>query len=197
MARIPAHVKGKDMLAYAMSEAELQAGCIELCQRIGLLCQHNYDSRRSVGNGYPDLHICAEARPGQRLRATGQLCWELKEMGKEPEPEQRVWLRALAAAGARVAVIRPTDWYSGLVERELYELAGKTAPRQVSPDRRRAERVLLGLRTARMVAGVRQTELARRLGLTQRNVNEIENDVRNLDVALVSQMQEVISGVRG
>lgn len=70
------------------------------------------------GKGWPDLTIVG---PG------GVLFRELKAEGSYPTREQRLWLAALAEAGADAGVWRPRDLTSGLIEQQLKALR-KPAP---------------------------------------------------------------------
>lgn len=65
---------------------------------------------KGTGKGWPDLTVVG---PG------GMLFRELKQDGKYPTPEQRLWLAALAAAGGDAGVWKTADWDSGRIEREL------------------------------------------------------------------------------
>lgn len=102
----------RDVLAEAMTEAELQAAVRDLAHRLGLLTYHTSDSRRSNA-GWPDLVIV-----GRKL-----LIRELKTETGRVRPEQREWIGALASAGVDVAVWRPSDWRSGLIATELTAVA--------------------------------------------------------------------------
>jgi hypothetical protein len=65
------------------------------------------------GKGWPDLVI---------VGLGGLLHWECKGAYETVSDEQTAWIAWLTAAGANVAVRRPKDLRSGLVERELRAL---------------------------------------------------------------------------
>lgn len=102
----------RDVLAEQMTEAELSSLVRDLIRRLGLICYHTHDSRRS-DPGWPDLAIV-----GTRFMAR-----ELKTEKGRLRPEQRGWIESLDAAGVDVAVWRPSDWRSGRIAAELTELA--------------------------------------------------------------------------
>lgn len=96
-----------------MTEAELQRLVAEACARLGLLCYHTYDSRRSQP-GYPDCTIV-----GTRL-----IHRELKSARGTLTPEQRRWgSRINRAEGGDWAVWRPVDWYNGVIKAQLLAIA--------------------------------------------------------------------------
>jgi len=75
--------------------------------RLGGLCYHTHDSRRSVP-GFPDLVIVVGGRILYR---------EVKLGAGRLTAEQEEWLAALTAAGADAAVWRfPADWPAALRE---------------------------------------------------------------------------------
>ena len=88
--------------------------------RSRLLWQHNSDSRRAH-RGWPDWCIARRARSGGRGAVIFR---ELKREGEDPTDEQQEWLDALRCAGFDVGVWRPSDYYSGRIQRELAALAG-------------------------------------------------------------------------
>lgn len=99
---------GRDPLADAMTEAELMTLVRDLIRRLGLICYHTHNSRRSEP-GWPDLAIV-----GNRL-----ILRELKTETGRLRPEQQGWIESLDAAGVDVAVWRPSDWRSGRIAEEL------------------------------------------------------------------------------
>lgn len=103
---------GRDPIAAAMTEAELQTAVRDLARRLGLRCYHTADSRRSDA-GWPDLAIV-----GRRL-----LLRELKTETGRIRPEQKDWIADLQGAGVDVAVWRPSDWRSGRIAAELTAVA--------------------------------------------------------------------------
>ena len=62
---------------------------------------HTHNSRRS-DKGFPDEVF---AREGDRV-----IFVEAKKHSGNPTPDQEVWMRGLAAAGAEVYLWRPGDW---------------------------------------------------------------------------------------
>ena len=81
-------------------ERDFQASVVSLAKLHGLLAYHTHDSRRSEP-GFPDLVI---------VGPNGVLYRELKTMTGRVHPNQQKWIRALADAGADVAVWRPDQW---------------------------------------------------------------------------------------
>ena len=105
------------MLAANMSEAELLELVRETAYRFNWLFHHNYDSRRSVGNGFPDLFL---ARKAARVGTPSEiLIVELKTERGRTTAEQDAWLDHFRAAGLEVAVWRPADWLSGAIVARL------------------------------------------------------------------------------
>lgn len=101
--------RAQEILADAMSEAELQANVEEMLELFGWRFIHDRDSRRN-NPGFPD--ICA-VRRGRLLFA------ELKTTRGRFRTEQRLWLEDLSAAEVETYVLRPRDWHSGLIEEIL------------------------------------------------------------------------------
>jgi hypothetical protein len=96
-----------------MTEADLLSSVRELAGILGLLTYHTHDSRRSEA-GFPDLFIAG---------TSGVLFAELKSMTGKLTHEQTVWKWRLQAAGQPWVLWRPTDWYSGIIETRLKEIA--------------------------------------------------------------------------
>lgn len=105
--------------ARLMSEDQLYQHVRGLCEGLGLLHYHTYDSRRSQP-GYPDLAILGRRRYllRERRRRPGHL-----------SPDQHRWLTGLARVGIDVAVWRPSDLLSGSIGRELLNAAGHDSRR--------------------------------------------------------------------
>lgn len=104
---------GAMAIAAAMKEDRgpdsLDARIRRLCEDLGLLRYHTFDSRRST-KGFPDLVIC-----GPR----GVLFRELKSQRGKVTAEQRAWLCALIDTGQDAGVWRPESLLSGVVAAEL------------------------------------------------------------------------------
>lgn len=101
-----------------MLEDDLKKSVLDLCKLLHLRTAHFRAAKTAKGyrtpvegdgKGWPDLIIV-----GRRL-----IVRELKQDGKYPTPEQRVWIAALEAAGVDIAVWRPADLHSGRIKREL------------------------------------------------------------------------------
>lgn len=84
-----------------VSEAGWQTVVVNIATMYGWLTYHNPDSRRMLA-GWPDLALVHQA--WRRLVVV-----ELKKRGGRVRPDQRVCLRALAAAGTETALWRPAD----------------------------------------------------------------------------------------
>jgi hypothetical protein len=97
-----------------MTEDQLQVAVIDLCRRLKLLVHHNFDSRRSIGKGFPDI---VAVGPG------GQVWRELKNSVLAPTPEQMQWLGVLDQGGADAGLWRPEHWHNGEIQTTLQRLA--------------------------------------------------------------------------
>lgn len=94
--------------AASMSERQLQDHVIALARRLGWLCYHTHDSRRSQP-GFPDL-----------VMVRGRVLYrELKSSSGVVSPQQQVWLQQLQVAGADAGVWKPAHLMDGTIEREL------------------------------------------------------------------------------
>jgi hypothetical protein len=94
-----------------MTEAELQRVVEEACKRLGLLCYHTYDSRRSEP-GFPDCTIV-----GSRI-----IYRELKSRDGKLSPDQRRWGSKIERAGGDWCVWRPVDWENAVILNQLLAL---------------------------------------------------------------------------
>jgi hypothetical protein len=101
---------------------------IEMAGRLQWLVYHTHDSRHSAA-GFPDLVL---VKPPRLIFA------ELKAEGKNPTPEQEVWLRALEKLWphVEVQVWRPSNWASGAIEHALRRQTdrGRVSPLSPEPD---------------------------------------------------------------
>lgn len=96
-------------------EARLQADVLEAAGWLEWAASHQYDSRKSTGEGWPDL-VLVHTRHGILYR-------ELKS-GPQPglvRPDQRVWLSRLRSACGDADVWTPADW----PDRIMRELRGE------------------------------------------------------------------------
>ena len=96
-----------------MTESDLLAEVLRLCEQYGLHSHHCYDSRKCAGSGVPDLLICG----------TEVIHVELKDDWGTLSPEQVAWKWSLVAAGARHLVWRPAQLHSGVIESTLVSIA--------------------------------------------------------------------------
>ena len=83
-----------------MTEKQFQAKLVKEAKKLGWLCYHTHDSRRSE-KGFPDLTM---------VRRDRLLFAELKVGKNEPTSDQQKWLESLVRAGPRAFVWRPEDW---------------------------------------------------------------------------------------
>ena len=126
-------IEYRQSVANAMTEAELQSYILDACERLGVIwVWHDNDSRKNA-SGLPDLLILLPGR---------MLAWELKT--EKAAKQMRTWEKLSASrrkitrykirlavqlgtilrfrrAGVRARVVRPRDWLSGWVMRELLE----------------------------------------------------------------------------
>lgn len=93
-----------DMQAKAMSEDDLLGNVRELAHRLGWLCYHTHDSRRS-DPGFPDLTL---------VRGSRLVFIELKSQKGRYRAGQENWLFALSQC-AEAYTYRPVDWLDGTI----------------------------------------------------------------------------------
>lgn len=93
-----------------MTEKALQSAIVQTARLLGWRVYHTFDSRRSEP-GFPDLCM---------VRGRELIFAELKTATGKVSAAQYEWLNALADTGhAYVAIWRPADWSSGVVEAVL------------------------------------------------------------------------------
>ena len=107
-----------------MTERDFQEAVMEACQTMGLLAYHPRDSRGD-DEGFPDTVIV-----GRRT-----IYRELKVKGRQPSPDQVLWVEALRAAGQDAAVWTDTQWADGTVLAELENLRPLSARIKALRDR--------------------------------------------------------------
>ena len=83
-----------------ISEKKFQDNVIQLARTCQWKIYHPYDSRMSVGAGYPDLTLVKNK----------VLFVELKRQTGRLTPRQKHWRDALLYAGAHWRLWRPSDW---------------------------------------------------------------------------------------
>lgn len=88
-----------------MSEKDFQAKVIAYAESRGWKVFHPYDSRKSTGEGYPDLTL---------VRATdveaGIVLAELKDETGKLSKKQEAWRDAIIASNTEWHLWRPSDW---------------------------------------------------------------------------------------
>lgn len=95
-----------------VTEKSFQAAVTQLLDLMGFAWYHTYNSRGS-NRGWPDLAICGWRKFILR---------ELKSDRGELTDDQVRWAKRLQDAGQDWAVWRPTDLWSGRIQRELEEI---------------------------------------------------------------------------
>lgn len=107
------------LLARDMREDALVTSIVRLASDNGWLAMHQLPAMNGRGRyrtaiqghkGFPDLVLAS------RL---GVIFVECKTEAGSLEPEQRAWRDRLQAAGADWRLWRPSDWYSGHIERVI------------------------------------------------------------------------------
>lgn len=104
-----------------MTEDQLQAAVVDLCDRLGLLWWHDTDSRRNQA-GLLDLIVVGST----------VLYVELKTDKGRIRPEQQIWLDALNAAGQTAVVWRPQHLKDGTIAGTLTSMTGKKPGRAMA-----------------------------------------------------------------
>lgn len=99
-----------------MRESTLQGIVRSVALRCGYLYYHTHDSRRS-DPGFLDTELLSNPREWPVEKPLRQMWIELKtETGKLTE-DQELRIEALTLMGREVYVWRPSDWFSGEIER--------------------------------------------------------------------------------
>lgn len=101
--------RAQEILADAMSEADLQAAVEEALTTLGWLWFHDEDARRNNA-GLPDIVA---------VRRERVVFIELKTTLGRVRRQQRAWLEALSLAEVEVYLFRPRDWHAGTIEEVL------------------------------------------------------------------------------
>ena len=105
----------QQVIADAMSEADLLRNVTELAHGLGYTVAHIRDSRRQMVEGYPDLVIAGHAR-----LIHVELKVENESKGKL-SPWQERWRTLILSAQHEYYLWRPSDWLSGEIEMVLKE----------------------------------------------------------------------------
>ncbi len=105
-------------------EREFQNVVGNLARHSGVLHYHTHDSRRSE-SGFPDSVFVGRGVKFRELKLTRR---------SRVRPEQRTWLDRLSAAGADAGIWYAEDYYSGLIERQLDDLAESVPARGLPPE---------------------------------------------------------------
>ncbi|ANS03554.1 VRR-NUC domain-containing protein [uncultured Mediterranean phage uvDeep-CGR2-KM21-C338] len=103
---------GRQLIAKAMSEAELQTLIIAMAEALGYEVVHIRDSRGQRAVGLPDLML---------MRAPTLIFAELKREKGRLMGKQDWFMTQLRECGVRVYLWRPSDWMSGTVQRIIEE----------------------------------------------------------------------------
>ena len=95
------------VLLNSISEKAFQQQLNEMATLLGYLCFHTYDSRRSIGGGFPDLVL---VRPATSKHTSRVIFAELKTQKGRVSKAQQEWLQALSTReGIEVYIWRPAD----------------------------------------------------------------------------------------
>ncbi|MEU3455621.1 hypothetical protein ABZ671_18770 [Micromonospora sp. NPDC006766] len=123
----------KARLGLDMSEDDLLKVILSLCQTMHLRTAHFRPARTEKGWRTP---VQGDGKGWLDLVIVGSevLYRETKSTNGRVEPDQQVWMDALAAAGQNVGVWRPIDLLNGTIGRELNAIRRRPrVPRQGSP----------------------------------------------------------------
>ncbi|MET8278225.1 VRR-NUC domain-containing protein [Micromonospora sp. NPDC005174] len=106
------------MKAFKPEEALLR-DVLELCQRYNIRTAHFRAGMTQAGRWVTAVQGDGKGYPDLTLAGTRVMVRELKDDGKYPTPDQRLWLAAFERAGTDVGVWRPKDWRAGLIHAQL------------------------------------------------------------------------------
>lgn len=106
-------MKGKDLQREVINLAHLYQWKVAHFQSVFAVTKQDQKGRwrtpvAADGKGWPDLICVKKGRP--------LLAIEIKGDGDKLRAEQTEWLQLLHSAGVETAVVRPKDWYDGMVE---------------------------------------------------------------------------------
>ena len=102
--------KGTVDAASLVSETDWQSSFVEAAKVLGWVPHHTPDSRKSSGNGFPDLVLRHDEMPPYIV------VFELKTMTGRIRKGQPSWIRAFKRAGIRAMILwLPRDWDAGML----------------------------------------------------------------------------------
>ena len=97
-----------------LSEKDFLAQVVDYARLKGWMVAHFYDSRRSIGAGFPDLVLCKEWFKWEDIANYGSatLCFlELKREKGKPTQAQQEWLDILSKVPSVIAkCVHPSEW---------------------------------------------------------------------------------------
>ena len=92
-----------------VGETEYQRSFVQAAEDLGWIPHHTPDSRKSSGNGFPDLVLRHDTMPPYVA------VFELKTMTGRVRKGQPLWIKAFRLAGIPAAILRlPRDWDIGM-----------------------------------------------------------------------------------
>ena len=120
-----AMAKRKKSGVQAMSEAELQALIVDAARKLGYWVYHTHDSRNSE-SGMPDLLVMGYGRAFFWELKTEAAARKMRWLSEWTTPGRRHFMQLtviaeMRRAGLRARIVRPRDWNSGWVEKQLLE----------------------------------------------------------------------------
>jgi hypothetical protein len=103
---------GRQLIANAMSEADLQTHIISMAEALGYEVVHIRDSRGQRAVGLPDLML---------IRAPTLIFAELKTEKGRLTAKQEWFMAQVRECGVPAYLWRPSDWMAGTVQRIIEE----------------------------------------------------------------------------